>query len=93
MTVTEQIFSKFVLALNFLYNLYRVSWKSLKVTDARSKDLIFTSSVTFLLLKERLKSYGFIPAKCDAVKSACHNVTETVGTFDSMRQTGFQLAL
>jgi hypothetical protein len=61
--------------------------------EARTNDVIFTSSVTFLLLKERLKSYGFIPVKCDAVKSASHNVTSTVRTVDSMRQTGFQLAL
>jgi hypothetical protein len=60
---------------------------------ARTEDVIFTSSVTFLFLKERLKSYGFSPVKCDAVESALHNVTATVGTGNSMRQTGIQLAL
>jgi len=60
---------------------------------ARTDDVIFTSSVTFLLLKERLKSCGFSPVKCDAVKSASHNVTATVGAGISMRQTEIQLAL
>lgn len=53
MTVTEPICSKLVLALNVLYTLYRASWKSLEVKDVRTDDVIFTSSVTFLLLKER----------------------------------------